>query len=133
MHPTAYRPEEVLSKQVPDEHGAMNNGEQVNDHIEEDGHTDNIVEYDGTNTLIHDSFNVRMDDDDDDDNENIHEFDDVHDIPLLHKAYKPLYEGFKTNLLFAILLITNLKVMNGLSNTSITWMLKHVIYSITYI
>ena len=44
---------------------SMNNGEQVNDHIEEDDHTDNIVEYDGTNTLIHDTFNVRMDDDGD--------------------------------------------------------------------
>ena len=42
----------------------MNNGEQVNDHIEQDEHTDNIVEYDGTNTLIHDLFNVRMDDED---------------------------------------------------------------------
>ena len=38
----------------------MNNEEQVNDHI------DNIVEDDSTNTLIHDTFNVRMDDDDDD-------------------------------------------------------------------
>ena len=28
----------------------MNNGEQINDH------TDNIVEDDGTNTLIHDTF-----------------------------------------------------------------------------
>ena len=53
----------MLSEQVPKEHGAMNNGEQVNDHIEEDDHTDSIVEDDGTNTLIHDSFNVRMDDD----------------------------------------------------------------------
>ena len=46
-----------------------------------------------------------MDDDYDDDNENIDGFDDVHDIPLLDKAYKPLYEGSKTNLLSAILLI----------------------------
>ena len=30
------RPEEVISEQVPEEHGAMDNGEQVNDHIEED-------------------------------------------------------------------------------------------------
>ena len=102
----------------------MNNGEQVNDHIEEDDHTDNIVEYDGTNTSIHDSFNFRMDDDDDDDHENIDEFDDVHDIPLLEKACRPLYEVSKTNFLFAIMLIMNLKVMNGLSNISITWMLK---------
>ena len=33
-HPTAYRPEDVLSEQVPEEYGAMNNGEQFNDHIE---------------------------------------------------------------------------------------------------
>ena len=48
-----------LSQQVPKEHGAMNNGEQVNDHTEEDDHADNIVEDDGINTLIHDLFNVR--------------------------------------------------------------------------
>ena len=52
-----------------------------------------------------------MDDDDDDDNEN-----DVHDIPLLDKEHEPLYEVFKTNLIFVVLLIMNLKVMNGLSN-----------------
>ena len=94
----------------------MLNGEQVNNPIEEDDHTDNIVEDDGTNTLIHDSFNVRMDDD----------FDDVHDIPLLDKAYEPLYEGSKTNLLSVVLLIMNLKVMNGLSNIEITRMLRYV-------
>ena len=38
-------------------------------------------------------------DDDDVDNENDDEFDDVHDIPLLDKAYEPLYEGSKTNIL----------------------------------
>ena len=67
-----------------------------------------------------------MDDDDDDNHENIDDFDDVHDIPLLEKAYKPLYEGSKINLLFAILLIMNLKVMNGLLNISITRMLRYV-------
>ena len=50
----------MLSEQVLEEHGAMNNGEQVSDHIEEDDHTDNIVEYDGTNILIHDSFNYKL-------------------------------------------------------------------------
>ena len=109
-----YHPEEVLSEQVIEEHGAVNNGEQVNDHI------DNTVEDYGTNTLIHDSFNVRMDDDDDDDHENIDDFDDVHDFPLLENEYKPLYGGSNTNILSAILLIMNLKVMNGLSNISIT-------------
>ena len=100
----------------------MNNGEQVNDHIEEDDNTDNIVEDDGTNTLIHDSFNVRMDDD----NENIDDFDVIHDIPLLEKAYKPLYEGSNTNILSTILFIMNLKVMNSLSNISITRMLRYI-------
>ena len=103
---------EMLSEQVLEEHGAMINGEQVNDHIEEDDTTDTIIECNGTNTLIHDTFNVRMDDDDD--------FDGVHDLPLLDKAYKPLYEGSNTNLLSAILLIMKLKVMNGFSNISIT-------------
>ena len=100
----------------------MFNGEQVNDH------TDNVIEDDGTNTLIHDSFNVRMDDDDDDDddNENDDDFDDVHDIPLLDKAYEPLYEGSKTNLVSTILLIMNLKVMNGISNIAITRVLRYV-------
>ena len=73
----------------------MINGEQVNDPIEEDDHTDNVVEDDDTNTLIHDSFNVRMDDDDDDDHENIDDFDDVHDIPLLEKAYRPFMKDPK--------------------------------------
>ena len=103
----------------------MFNGEQVDDHIKQDDHTDNMVEDDGTNTLIHDSFNVRMDEDDVD-NQNDDDFDDVHDIPLLNKAYEPLYEGSKTNLLSTILLIMNLKVMNGLSNISITLMLRNL-------
>ena len=56
-----------------------------------------------------------MDDDDDDDHEN-DEFDGFHDLPLLEKACKPIYEGSNTNLLSAIFLIMNLKVMNGISN-----------------
>ena len=101
----------MISKQVPyQDHGAsMFNGEQVNYHIEQDDHTDSVVEYDGTNTLIHGSFNVRMDDDGGDDNENIDDFDDVHDIPLLDKAYEPLYEGSKINLLSIVLLINELE------------------------
>ena len=55
-----------------------------------------------------------MDNDDDDHEDD--DFDDVHDLPLLEKAYEPLYEGSNTNILSAILLIMNLKVMNGISN-----------------
>ena len=117
----------MILEQVPEDHGAsMFNGEQVNDHIEQDDHTDDIVENDGTNTLIHDSFNVRMDDDDDGDNENFDDFDNENDIPLLDKAYEPLYEGSETNRLSTLLLIMKLKVMNGISNISITWMLRCV-------
>ena len=104
----------------------MFNGEQVNDHIEQDNHTDNVFEDDGTNTFIHDSFNVRMDGEDYDDNENFDDFNNENDIPLLDKAYEPLYEGSKTNILSDVLLIMNLKVMNGLSNISITWILRYV-------
>ena len=112
----------MISYHATMEHGAMNNREQGNDHIDqENDNNDNIVEYYSTNTLIHDTFNVIMDDDDDDQEND--DFDDVHDLPLLEKAYKPLYEGSNTNLVSAILLIMNLKVMNGLSNISITWML----------
>ena len=73
----------------------MFNRELVNDNIEQDDHTDNAVEDYGTNTLIHDSFNVRMYDDYDDDNENDDDFDDVQDIPLLDKAYEPLMKAPK--------------------------------------
>ena len=66
-------------------------------------------------------------DDNDVDNENDDDFDDVHDIPLLDKAYEPLYGGSKTNILSTILLIMNLKVMNGLSNIAITCMLRYLI------
>ena len=109
-----YHLEEFISEQVPEEHGFILNGEQVNNPIEEDDHTNNVVEDDNTKTLIHDSFNVRMDYDDDDDHENIDDFDDVLNIPLLEKACKPLYEGSKIDILSAILLILNLKVMNGI-------------------
>jgi len=37
--------------------------------------------------------------------------DDIHDVPLLDKAQQPLYEGLRTNLLFAIMLLVNLKVL----------------------
>ena len=117
----------MLSEQVPKEHGDMNHEEQVNDHIY------NVVEDDGTNTLIHDSFNVIMDDHHHRDYENIDDFDDVHDLPLLEKEHEPLYEGSNRNILSSILLIMNLKVMNGLSNISVTQMLKYVICSFTYI
>jgi hypothetical protein len=59
----------------------------------------------------------------DEDNE-----DDSHDIDLLlEKSRQPLYEGSTTNILSAILLLVNLKVLNGLSNTCLTQILRYLI------
>ena len=67
--------------------------------------------------MIHDSFNVRIDYDDDSDHGNIDDFDDVHDIPLLDKEYKPLYEGSKKTSLYCI-------VDNELEGYE--WSFKHI-------
>ena len=110
-----------------DEHGAVNIEDEVNDPMEEDDHAlENIIEDDGTNTLIHDTFSGKADHDDRDD------FDDVHDLPILEKAYEPLYEGSQTTLLFVVFLLLNLKVMNGLSNIAISQMIRYVIYVIFF-
>ena len=55
--------------------------------------------------------------------DNLHYF---HDVPLLEKSKEPLYEGSTTNILFSILLVVNLKVLNGLSNTCFTQLLRYV-------
>jgi hypothetical protein len=99
--------------------------DQVNDPMEEDDDANNIVEEDGTNILIQETFNNDGMDDDDD------QLDGVFDIPILEKASQPLYEGSKISLLSAILLLVNLKVMNGLSNTCVTQLLRYVIYFVT--
>jgi hypothetical protein len=68
--------------------------------------------------LIQDIFSIM-----DEDNQ-----DDSHDVdPLLEKACQPLYEGSTTNVLSAILLLVNLKVLNGLSNTCLTQILRYLI------
>ena len=69
--------------------------------------------------LIQDTF-VPMDEDNQDDN---------HDVdPLLEKSHQPLYEGSTTNILSNILLLVNLKVLNGLSNTCLTQILRYLIF-----
>ena len=105
-------------------HGA-NIEDQVNDPMEEDDHANNTIEDDGTNTLIQDTFSAGMDDDHD-------EFNDVHDISLLEREIQSLYEGSKITLLSDILLLVNLKVFNGFSNTCVTKILKYLIYFVTY-
>ena len=68
--------------------------------------------------LIQDTFSLMNEDNQ----------DDSHDVdPLLKKSRQPLYEGSTTNLLSAILLLVNLKVLNGLSNTCLTQILRYLI------
>jgi hypothetical protein len=86
---------------------------KVNDPMEED---------DGTNQMIQDLFSP------DEDGENA----GIYDEPLLEKANKRLYEGSRANILSATLLLVNLKVMNNLSNTCMTHILRYVICFISY-
>jgi hypothetical protein len=54
-------------------------------------------------------------------------FDDIHNVPLIEKSQQPLYEGSMTNFLFAIFLLVNLTILNSLSNTCLTWILRYLI------
>lgn len=81
-----------------EEHGVVNMKAEDNDPMEEDDHApENIVEDDGTNTLIHDTFSTGAADHDDQD-----DFDVVHDLPVIEKAYEPLYKGSQTTPLYYI-------------------------------
>ena len=103
-----------------DEHGGANIQSEDNDLMEDDDHApENTIEDDGINTLIHDTFSPSGSDHDD---------DDSLDVPLLEKAYEPLYKDSQTTLIFVVLLLLNLKVMNGLSNITMSRMLRYVIY-----
>jgi hypothetical protein len=54
--------------------------------------------------------------------------DDSHDVdPLLEKSRQPRYEGSTKNILSVILLLVNLKVLNGLLNTCLTQILRYLI------
>ena len=105
-----------------EECGGANIQGEDNDPMEDDDHApENTIEDDGINTLIHDTFSPSVSNHDDDD-------DDSLDVPLLEKAYEPLYKDSQTTLLSAIFLLVNLKVMNGLSNITMSRMLRYVIY-----
>jgi hypothetical protein len=89
---------------------------QVN-HMEEDD-TNNIVESDdGTNRLIQDIFSPIGEEND----------DDIYDVLVLEKEEQTLYQDSRTNILSIIMLLVNLKVLNGLSNTCLTEILSYVI------
>ena len=103
-----------------EEHGGANIQGEDNDPMEDDDHAlENTIEDDGINTLIHDTFSPSVSDDDD---------DDSLDVPLLEKAYEPLYKDSQITLLSVVLLLLNLKVMNDLSNIKMSRMLRYVIY-----
>ena len=57
------------------------------------------------------------------DEENLHA---IHHVPLLKKSQEPIYEGSTTNILSSILLLVNLKVLNGLSNICFAQLLRYV-------
>ena len=65
--------------------------------MEEDD-TNNTVQDDGINKLIHDTFSPLEDN-----------FDDIHVVPLVEKEQQPLYEGSRTNTLSNILLVVKLR------------------------
>ena len=88
--------------------------------MEDDDHVpENTIEDDGINTMIHDTFFPSVSDHDD---------DDSLDVPLVEKVYMPLFRDSQTTLLSVVLLLLNLKVMNGLSNITMSRMLSYVIY-----
>jgi hypothetical protein len=82
-----------------------------------------MEEDDGTNQMIQELFSQSDEDGDS---------DGIYDEPILEKENKQLYEGSRGNLLSATLLLVNLKVINNLSNTCMTQILRYVIYFISY-
>ena len=103
-----------------EEHGGTNIQGEDNDPMEDDNHVpENTIEDDSINTLIHDTFNQSVSNHDD---------DDSLDVPLLEKTYEPLYKESQITLLSIVLLLLNLKVMSGLSNITMSRMLRYVIY-----
>jgi hypothetical protein len=66
---------------------------------------------DGIIFMIHDLFPHKGEDIPKDDD------DSIYDTGLIDNVTKPLYKGSKTNLLSTILLLMNLKVINGILNT----------------
>jgi hypothetical protein len=92
--------------------------------VKEHEANENLVEEDdGKNQMIQDFFS-HLDEDGDSDG--------IYDGPLLEKENKRLYKGSRENLISATLLLVNLKVMNHLSNTCMTRILRYVICFISY-
>ena len=95
-----------------EEHGGVNIQAEDNTPMEEDGIGAGDEE-------AHDDGTSASDNND----------EDGLDISLLEKAHKPLCKSSQTTLLSAIVLLVNLKVMNGISNVAMSHMLRYVILS----
>ena len=121
-------PPRCQSSEIYFPHNSRNTTLQDDEHVDhaiEDGvlndpmDKDDVIDTNGEeeiNRLLQDTFTTL-------DEDNLHDF---HDVTLLEKSQEPLYEGSTTNILYSILLVVNLKVLNGLSNTCFTQLLRYV-------
>jgi hypothetical protein len=110
----------------------VDNGDHVIPMVNDD--INNTVDDDGTNRLIQDIYNAPMDDDvnmeeenlqdDNDDSDEDNDGEYIFDKPILQNATESLYEGTKKSVLSVVILLINLKVSNGLSNTCMTQILR---------
>lgn len=104
-------------------HATNHSRDGGDDDIEVDTRADDeqsTIENEGINRLIHDTFGAT------DENTALDEmYENIHDVPLIDKAKKTLYKDSKTSLLSALLLLVNFKVINGLSNTAMTQLLRY--------
>jgi len=109
---------------VQNEEHEADNEYQFNDPMEVDENS-NIVQHDGINQMIQDLFSHP--DEDHGDNS-----DGIYDEPMIEKKNKRVYKGSREHLFSTTLLFVNLKVMNNLSNTCMTQILRYVICFISY-
>ena len=90
---------------------------------EDDSVSEDMIKEDGIGVANEDTYDDGTSTSNNDDEDGL-------DIPILEKAHKPLYKGSQKTLLFAIMLLVNLKVMNGLSNVAMSCMLRYAIFVI---
>ena len=96
------------------------------------GIADNVPE----NRVEEDITGTTNEDDEDDNSRTSNDYyeEEKLDIPIINKAYEPLYQGSQTTLLSIALLLVNFKVMNGISNVAISCMLRYnIIFFIYYV
>ena len=107
-----------------EEDGGVNIQAEDNTLMDEDDNVpEDMIEEDGIGAGDEETHNDGTSESDNDDEDGL-------DISLLEKAHEPLYEGSQTTLLSAIVLLVNLKVMNGISNVAMSRMLRYVIFVI---